>query len=122
MVFGCEPVLIEAECTAVVTETCSNSAARSNVWILAEKLSGCMCIRVKHAAYPAYVTAAATRCLKHASGSAGSQLPLAKPRSDARQNLIDAITCATSYFSPPHVSSSSENSRILRISKQHLPI
>ncbi|DBA71360.1 TPA: hypothetical protein ACH3X2_011169 [Trebouxia sp. C0005] len=33
----------------------------------------------------------------------GSQLPLAKPRSDARQNLIDAITCATSYFNPPHV-------------------
>ncbi|DBA87625.1 TPA: hypothetical protein ACH3X1_004640 [Trebouxia sp. C0004] len=32
----------------------------------------------------------------------GSQLPLAKPRSDARQNLIDAITCATSYFNPPH--------------------
>ena len=34
----------------------------------------------------------------------GSQLPLAKPRSDARQNLIDSITCATSYFNPPHVS------------------
>lgn len=33
----------------------------------------------------------------------GSQLPLAKPRSDARQNLIDAITCATAYFNPPHV-------------------
>eukprot|EP01026_Neomeris_dumetosa_P010293 TRINITY_DN13836_c0_g1_i11.p1 TRINITY_DN13836_c0_g1~~TRINITY_DN13836_c0_g1_i11.p1 ORF type:complete len:476 (+),score=54.06 TRINITY_DN13836_c0_g1_i11:39-1430(+) len=33
----------------------------------------------------------------------GSQLPLAMPRSDARQNLIDSITCATSYFSPPHV-------------------
>lgn len=33
----------------------------------------------------------------------GSQLPLAKPRSDARQNLIDSITCATSYFNPPHV-------------------
>ncbi|KAL3147958.1 hypothetical protein ABBQ38_014253 [Trebouxia sp. C0009 RCD-2024] len=32
----------------------------------------------------------------------GSQLPLAKPRSDARQNLIDAITCATAYFNPPH--------------------
>ncbi len=28
---------------------------------------------------------------------------MAKPRSDARQNLIDAITCATSYFNPPHV-------------------
>ena len=25
----------------------------------------------------------------------GSQLPLAMPRSDARQNLIDSITCAT---------------------------
>lgn len=33
----------------------------------------------------------------------GSQLPLAMPRSDARQNLIDSLTCATSSFSPPHV-------------------
>lgn len=33
----------------------------------------------------------------------GSQLPLAMPRSDARQNLIDALTCATSSFAPPHV-------------------
>eukprot|EP01025_Chloroclados_australasicus_P069856 TRINITY_DN992_c0_g3_i1.p1 TRINITY_DN992_c0_g3~~TRINITY_DN992_c0_g3_i1.p1 ORF type:complete len:439 (-),score=38.21 TRINITY_DN992_c0_g3_i1:995-2239(-) len=33
----------------------------------------------------------------------GSQLPLVMPRSDARQNLIDSITCATSYFNPPHV-------------------
>lgn len=33
----------------------------------------------------------------------GSQLPLAMPRSDARQNLLDAITCATAGFSPPHV-------------------
>lgn len=32
----------------------------------------------------------------------GSQLPLAMPRSDARQNLIDSMTCATSAFSPPH--------------------
>jgi L-asparaginase len=33
----------------------------------------------------------------------GSQLPLDMPRSDARQNLIDSITCATAGFSPPHV-------------------
>jgi L-asparaginase len=33
----------------------------------------------------------------------GSQLPLAMPRSDARQNLIDALTTATSSFNPPHV-------------------
>eukprot|EP01023_Acetabularia_acetabulum_P028099 TRINITY_DN2655_c0_g1_i2.p1 TRINITY_DN2655_c0_g1~~TRINITY_DN2655_c0_g1_i2.p1 ORF type:complete len:508 (+),score=64.53 TRINITY_DN2655_c0_g1_i2:152-1525(+) len=33
----------------------------------------------------------------------GSQLPLSMPRSDARQNLIDSITCATAYFNPPHV-------------------
>ena len=25
------------------------------------------------------------------------------PRSDARQNLIDSITCATAFFTPPHV-------------------
>jgi hypothetical protein len=25
------------------------------------------------------------------------------PRSDARQNLVDSVTCATAYFSPPHV-------------------
>ena len=34
---------------------------------------------------------------------AGSQLPLAMPRSDARQNLIDSMTCATAFFTPPHV-------------------
>ncbi|CAL8461743.1 g1274 [Coccomyxa elongata] len=33
----------------------------------------------------------------------GSQLPLSMPRSDARQNLIDSLTCATSFFAPPHV-------------------
>lgn len=33
----------------------------------------------------------------------GSQLPLVMPRSDARQNLIDTLTCATSGFTPPHV-------------------
>jgi len=33
----------------------------------------------------------------------GSQLPLAMPRSDARQNLIDSLTCATASFTPPHV-------------------
>ena len=33
----------------------------------------------------------------------GSQLPLCMPRSDARQNLIDAVTCATAGFSPPHI-------------------
>lgn len=33
----------------------------------------------------------------------GSQLPLAMPRSDARQNLIDSLTCATARFAPPHV-------------------
>ncbi|KAL4858677.1 L-asparaginase 1 [Chlorella vulgaris] len=33
----------------------------------------------------------------------GSQLPLALPRSDARQNLLDAMCCATAAFSPPHV-------------------
>ena len=33
----------------------------------------------------------------------GSQLPLLMPRSDARQNLIDTLTCATASFSPPHV-------------------
>jgi Asparaginase, N-terminal len=32
----------------------------------------------------------------------GSQLPLASPRSDARANLIDALTCATSASRPPH--------------------
>ncbi|EIE25265.1 Asparaginase/glutaminase [Coccomyxa subellipsoidea C-169] len=32
----------------------------------------------------------------------GSQLPLSMPRSDARQNLIDSVTCATSFFAPPH--------------------
>eukprot|EP00887_Chlorella_sp_A99_P002278 scaffold10.g2278.t1 len=34
----------------------------------------------------------------------GSQLPLAMPRSDARQNLLDAITVATAGFAPPHIS------------------
>eukprot|EP00775_Hariotina_reticulata_P006054 gene6054-6292_t len=34
----------------------------------------------------------------------GSQLPLSSPRSDARQNLIDALTCATAASKPPHVS------------------
>jgi L-asparaginase/Glu-tRNA(Gln) amidotransferase subunit D len=38
----------------------------------------------------------------------GSQLPLSSPRSDARQNLIDALTCATASFK---VSSSSTKSR-----------
>ena len=33
----------------------------------------------------------------------GSQLPLAMPRSDARQNLIDSVTCLTAFFNPPHV-------------------
>ena len=33
----------------------------------------------------------------------GSQLPLVMPRSDARQNLIDTLTCATAGFTPPHV-------------------
>jgi L-asparaginase len=33
----------------------------------------------------------------------GSQLPLALPRSDARQNLIDSVTCLTAFFNPPHV-------------------
>ena len=33
----------------------------------------------------------------------GSQLPLSMPRSDARQNLIDTITCATAGFSAPHI-------------------
>lgn len=33
----------------------------------------------------------------------GSQLPLAMPRSDARQNIIDSVTCLTSFFNPPHV-------------------
>ena len=33
----------------------------------------------------------------------GSQLPLAMPRSDARQNIIDAVTCATAGFAPPHI-------------------
>eukprot|EP00891_Asterochloris_glomerata_P003765 jgi/Astpho2/3765/Aster-04942 len=33
----------------------------------------------------------------------GSQLPLLQPRSDARQNLIDSVTCATAFFQPPHV-------------------
>ena len=31
------------------------------------------------------------------------QLPLLLPRSDARQNLIDSITCATAYSSAPYV-------------------
>jgi hypothetical protein len=38
----------------------------------------------------------------------GSQLPLSSPRSDARQNLIDALTCATASFK---VSSSSTESK-----------
>ncbi|KAK9810997.1 hypothetical protein WJX73_004737 [Symbiochloris irregularis] len=33
----------------------------------------------------------------------GSQLPLLNPRSDARQNLIDAVSCATAFFTPPHI-------------------
>ena len=33
----------------------------------------------------------------------GSQLPLALPRSDARQNLLDSVCCATAGFSPPHI-------------------
>lgn len=33
----------------------------------------------------------------------GSQIPLALPRSDARQNLIDALTCAVASHYPPHV-------------------
>ena len=34
----------------------------------------------------------------------GSQLPLAMPRSDARQNLIDSVSCATAGFVPPFIS------------------
>ena len=30
----------------------------------------------------------------------GSQLPLSMPRTDARQNLVDSITCATVGFMP----------------------
>jgi L-asparaginase len=33
----------------------------------------------------------------------GSQMPLSSPRTDARQNLIDALTCAVSGFTPPFV-------------------
>jgi len=33
----------------------------------------------------------------------GSQIPLALPRSDARQNLIDSLTCAVAQHYPPHV-------------------
>lgn len=33
----------------------------------------------------------------------GSQIPLALPRSDARQNLLDALTCATAAHSPPYI-------------------
>jgi len=33
----------------------------------------------------------------------GSQMPLASPRTDARQNLIDALTCAVAPLTPPHV-------------------
>ncbi|KAK9820275.1 hypothetical protein WJX72_008496 [[Myrmecia] bisecta] len=33
----------------------------------------------------------------------GSQLPLLMPRSDARQNLVDSLTCATAFIYPPHV-------------------
>ena len=33
----------------------------------------------------------------------GSQLPLGLPRSDARQNLVDALTVATAPFTPPFV-------------------
>lgn len=33
----------------------------------------------------------------------GSQLPLLMPRSDARQNLIDSITCATAGSSHPYI-------------------
>lgn len=33
----------------------------------------------------------------------GSQLPLLMPRSDARQNLLDSITCATAPYTPPYV-------------------
>jgi len=33
----------------------------------------------------------------------GSQVPLAMPRSDARQNLIDSLTCAVAAHYPPHV-------------------
>lgn len=32
----------------------------------------------------------------------GSQVPLALPRSDARQNLVDALTCAIAYQQPPY--------------------
>ena len=31
----------------------------------------------------------------------GSQLPLQLPRSDARQNLVDALTCASAAMTPP---------------------
>eukprot|EP00803_Ostreobium_quekettii_P004904 evm.model.scf_108.12 EVM.evm.TU.scf_108.12 scf_108:83271-88125(-) len=33
----------------------------------------------------------------------GSQLPLLMPRSDARQNLLDSMTCATAPYTPPYV-------------------
>lgn len=33
----------------------------------------------------------------------GSQIPLALPRSDAKQNLIDALTCAVASHYPPYV-------------------
>ncbi|KIZ06467.1 Glutamyl-tRNA(Gln) amidotransferase subunit D [Monoraphidium neglectum] len=33
----------------------------------------------------------------------GSQMPLASARTDARQNLIDALTCAVAGQTPPHV-------------------
>jgi len=40
--------------------------------------------------------------VRRARWAPGSQVPLTLPRSDARQNLVDALTCATSFFNPPH--------------------
>lgn len=33
----------------------------------------------------------------------GSQMPLSSARTDARQNLVDALTCAVAAHAPPHV-------------------
>jgi L-asparaginase/Glu-tRNA(Gln) amidotransferase subunit D len=33
----------------------------------------------------------------------GSQMPLASPRTDARANLVDALTCAVAPHAPPYV-------------------
>ena len=66
-------------------------------------LSGCSCVSARAHCVFGLLVSQNTYTHKKNQQITGSQLPLSSPRSDARQNLIDALTCATAAFSPPHI-------------------